>query len=221
MLKRILILVLMFPLITNLEAQDTFKPSTYIGIHAGTNLSRVSFRPSLVSYIPSARQGLLTSPSFGLILRHVSEPHIGLQLEVNFAGKGWKENLDSIGSYTRNLKTLDIPVMAVFIAGSRTLRLAFTIGPYLSYLRHEKETINIADTLDYHTYYNKPLINNLEFGFTGGLGIELHTKLGAFCIGASYSHSLTNLFPLNVHEYYFYRSRSQALNAGLTYLVKL
>jgi hypothetical protein len=214
MLKRILILLLSSFLIMNLEAQDTFKPSTHIGIHGGTNLS-------LVSFTPSVNQDLLTSPSFGLIFRHVSEPHIGLQIEINFAGKGWKENIDSIGSYKRNLETLDIPVMAVFIAGSRTLRLAFTIGPYVSYLRHEKETINIADTLDYHAYYNKPLINKLEFGFTGGFGIELHTKLGAFGIRASYNHSLTNLFPLNVSEFYFSGSRNQVINAGVFYFIKL
>jgi len=214
MLKRILMLLMYSSLIMNLEAQDAFKPSTYLGINAGTNLS-------LVSFTPSVNQDLLTSPSFGIILRHVSEPHIGLQLEVNFAGKGWKEKLDSIGSYKRNLETLDIPIMAVFIAGSRTVRFAFALGPYVSYLRHEKETINIADTLDYRAYYNKTLVNNLEFGFTGGLGIELHTKLGVFGIRASYSHSLTNLFPLNVSEYYFSGSRNQVINAGISYFIKL
>jgi len=214
MLKRILMLLMYSSLIMNLEAQDAFKPSTYLGINAGTNLS-------LVSFTPSVNQDLLTSPSFGIILRHVSEPHIGLQLEVNFAGKGWKEKLDSIGSYKRNLETLDIPIMAVFIAGSRTVRFAFALGPYVSYLRHEKETINIADTLDYRAYYNKTLVNNLEFGFTGELGIELHTKLGVFGIRASYSHSLTNLFPLNVSEYYFSGSRNQVINAGISYFIKL
>lgn len=214
MLKRILILVLLMPLILNVEAQDPFEPFTYLGIHAGTNFSRVSFTPSL-------KQDLLTSGSFGLILRHISEPHIGLQFEINYAGKGWIENLDSLGSYKRNLETIDIPVMAVFIAGRKTVRFAFTLGPYVSYLRHEKETINITDIRYYRAHYLKPLVNNWEFGFTGGLGIEFHTKLGVFGIRAAYSHSLTNLFPLNFSEFYFNVSRNQVINAGISYFIRL
>jgi hypothetical protein len=214
MLKRILILVLLLPLKQSLVAQDPFEPNTYIGLHAGINLSRVSFTPSV-------KQKLLTSQSFGIILRHISEPHIGLQLEVNYAGKGWLEKLDSIGTYKRNLETIDIPIMAVFIAGSKTVRFAFTLGPYLSYLRHEKETINIADTVDYRAYYLKPLVNKWEFGFTGGFSLEFHTKLGAFGIRASYNHSLTNLFPLNVKDFYFGGSRNQVINAGISYFIKL
>jgi hypothetical protein len=214
MLKQILIMVLLLRFMLTIEAKDIFEPITYLGIHAGTNLSRVSFKPVV-------KQDLLTSTSFGLILRHVSEPHIGLQLEANYAGKGWIEKLDSIGSYKRKLETLDFPMMAVFIAGNKTVRFAFTLGPYVSYLRHEKETINIPNTLDYRAYYKKPLVNNWEFGFIAGLGIELHTKLGAFGIRASYSHSLTNLFPLNISDYYFSGSRNQVINAGISYFIKL
>ena len=90
----------------------------------------------------------------------------------------------SVGTYKRKLETIDIPMMAVFIAGSKAVRYAFTLGPYVSYLRHEKETINIADTLDYRPYYLKPLENNWEFGFTGGLAVEYHTKLGVFGLRA-------------------------------------
>jgi hypothetical protein len=151
----------------------------------------------------------------------MSEPHIGLQLEVNYAGKGWIENLDTIGTYKRTLQAINIPMLAAFIAGSKTVRFAFTLGPYVSYLNGEKETISIAKTQYYKSYYEKPLSGKWEFGFSGGLGIELYTKLGAFGIRASYSHSLTNLFPLNASKFYFNASRSQVLFAGLTYYIKL
>jgi hypothetical protein len=213
--KGILILVLLFTPKMFLVAQKSFEPSTYIGIHGGSNLSRVYFNP-IVS------QDMLSSLNFGLVFRHVSQPHVGLQIEVNAAGKGWKETLeDSIGTYKRKLETIDIPMMAVFIAGSKAVRYAFTLGPYVSYLRHEKETINIADTLDYRPYYLKPLENNWEFGFTGGLAVEYHTKLGVFALRASYSHSLSNLFPLNVDEYYFAGSRNQVINLGVSYYIRL
>ena len=235
MVKRILLLSGYLVIMFSLEAQVTFKPSTHIGINAGVNINRVSFTPTV-------KQNLLTAASAGLVIRHLSEPHIGLQIEVNYAGKGWIENLDSIGTYRRDLQVIQVPLQAVFVAGSKTVRLAVTLGPYFSWLRDEKETISVPDIQDYPYYtwlkaekgtivvpdtrhyrahYRQKLPGSWEFGFTGGLGIELHTKIGAFGLRASYSHSLTNLFPLNDDTFYFNASRSQVLHAGITYFIKL
>jgi len=211
MQKRIVILPVFLLLSCILYARDPlFKPTTHIGIHGGVNFSAVSFNPSL-------KQSLLTSNAFGIVFRHVSEPNIGFQLEINAAGKGWKELIDSVGSYTRRLETLNIPVTAAFIAGKKTVRFAFNIGPYISYLRDEKETIHMPETASPRPHYMKPLVSNWEFGFTGGLAAEFHTGIGAFAIRASYSHALTNLFPLNRDEFYFSASRSQVIHAGVMY----
>jgi|WetSurMetagenome_2_1015567.scaffolds.fasta_scaffold148048_3 hypothetical protein len=210
MLKRILILVLLYTIESHTEAQDTFVPSTLVGVHGGINFSTVGFKPSM-------KQEMLLSNAFGIVVRHVSEPHIGIQLEANFAGKGWKEVLDTSGSYTRELKTIDIPVTAVFIAGSRLLRFSFALGPYVSYLRKEKEIISVTDADLYKSHYGIKLVNDWEFGFTGGLSVEFHTGIGAFALRGMYSHALTNLFPLNVEDYYFSVSRNQVIHVGLMY----
>jgi len=119
MLKRILYPFILFIIVINCKAQDQFKPSTYIGINAGVNISRVAFTPHI-------DQNPLTSISGGLVFRHLSEPHIGLQIELNYAGKGWIENLDTLGSYKRSLQVYEIPMLAVFIAGSKVFRFSFT-----------------------------------------------------------------------------------------------
>jgi len=212
MLKRILILLLCLSFKTFLGAQGSFEPSTHIGVHGGVNLSVMSFKPAI-------KQGFISSREFGIVFRHVSEPNIGLQFEVNVAGKGWKEIIDSVGTYTRRLETVDVPLMAAFIAGSRRLRFAFTIGPYVSYLRLEKETIKIPDVDQYRPHYLKPLVRNWEFGFTGGAAVEVHTKIGGFAVRASYRHALTNLFPLDIDEFYFSGSRQQVIHIGAMYFV--
>jgi hypothetical protein len=194
-----------------LFAQDSFTPSTHLGIHGGYNFSAVSFKPSV-------NQELLPSNAYGIVFRHVSEPNIGIQFEVNVAGKGWKELIDSVDTYTRRLKTIDIPLTAVFIAGSRTLRFAFTIGPYVSYLIHEEESFSTNDATKYKPYYLKKLEGAWEVGFTGGVGIEFHTKVGAFAVRASYNHGLNNIFPLNVDEFYYRASRNQVIHAGIMYM---
>lgn len=207
--KDLAILVVFVWIGCHLNARDPdFKPNTHIGIHGGMNFSTVGFKPQI-------KESYLPSPAFGLVFRHVSEPNIGLQIEVNSWGKGWKELIDSVGSYTRNLHTINIPVMASFIAGSKTIRFAFTIGPYISYLYKDSETIEMPEEY-FRLHYQKPLASNWEFGFTGGVSAEIHTKLGAFAIRASYNQALTNLYPLN-KEYYFSASRQQVIHAGIMY----
>jgi hypothetical protein len=212
---RHLILVPVFFLffLTHTHAQNTFKSETYLGLSGGVGLSRVSFTP----YI---KQDLLTSESIGLILRHISEPHLGLQFEAVFSSRGWIEQRDSAGTYKRELKSLVIPVMAVVVAGSKLVRFSFTLGPYVSYIRDEKETISTIDSARYRPYYLLPLHNKWEFGLTAGIGIEFHTKLGVFALKGAYSNSLTNIFPLNVSEFYYQASRMQAIDAGFAYMIR-
>jgi hypothetical protein len=214
MLKIVLSVFFFLMFILNLNAQKNFDRSTYIGANASARFCRVSFDPVVA-------QDILSATSFGLIFRHVSEPHIGTQFELNYAGKGWIENLDSLGTYKRNLQVLDIPLTAAFVAGSKKLRFAFTIGPYFSYLLHEDETINIADSRYYREYYLKTLESKWEFGFTAGISVEWYTSFGVFGARVAYCHSLTNLFPLSSDNYYYSASRSQSLNAGIIYFIEL
>jgi hypothetical protein len=212
MFNRILVFLLLLSVSLNLAAKDPFKSTTHIGFQGGVNYSRVAFNPSIT-------ESLLTSQEYGLVFRHISEPNIGIQLEVNYSGKGWKENLDSVGTYTRKLQTIDVPVMAAFIIGSKLVRFPFTIGSYVSYLRDEKEVIKIPNTADYRDYYTKPLQHKWEFGLIVGLGMEFHTKFGVLGAKASFSHGLTNLFPTNDKVFYNDGSRNQVLNASLCYMI--
>ena len=231
---RITTVVFLFVLIHfDLDAQKEFTSSTYLGAHGSGGVNRVSFTPVI-------DQKLLSVTSFGVMFRHESEPHIAAQFEINYSGAGWIEDRDSLGTYKRKLDVIEFPIMAAFIAGSKKLRLAFTIGPYVSYLLQEQEEINVAapedykgfygimgssipvvDNPNYRDYYLKPLENNWEFGFIIGMAVEFHTKLGAFGIRGSYSNSLTNLFPLNSDDYYYSSSRTQSIRVGITYMAKL
>jgi hypothetical protein len=236
MLKKLLLAFLSLLCVLNLTAQKPlFTPSTYLGITAGGAFSRVSFTPFV-------KQNMLAANSFGVIFRHVSEAHIGVQIEFNYAGRGWTENYDSIGTYTRNLTVLDIPFTAAFIIGSKRLRFAVNLGPDFTYLLHDKEKINIVDAIyepDYYRfvhndkvypeygnpyyagYYGKPMPQNFSFGLVGGASVEWYTRFGAFAVRASYCYMLSNYFSLKSDSFYYEESRSQTLNLGVTYFIKL
>ncbi len=215
MLKKPLLAFLSVLYVLNLTAQKPeFIPSTYLGITAGGAFNRVGFTP----YV---KQNMLAANSFGVMFSHVSEPHIGVQIELNYAGRGWTENLDSLGNYTRNLTVLDIPFTAAFIIGSKKLRFAFNLGPDVTYLLHDKEKISISDTSFFKGYYGQPMNQSWSFGFTLGASVEWYSKIGAFAIRASYNYMLTNYFSLKSDVFYYEESRSQTLNLGVSYFIKI
>ncbi len=235
MLKKPLLALVFLLCVLNLAAQESFTPSTYLGITAGGAFSRVGFTPSV-------KQNMVASNSFGVLFRHVSEPHVGIQIEFNYAGRGWSENRDSLGDYRRNLTVLDIPVTAVFLFGGKRLKFAFNLGPDVTYLLHEEEKISITDAVyipDYYRfvhddniypeygnplymgYYGNPLSQKWSFGFVGGASIEWYTKFGVFGIRASYCYMLTNYFPLDEDIFYYEESKSQTLTLGASYFIKL
>jgi hypothetical protein len=214
MFKKIPILVFLVLVISPLDAQKKYDASTYLGLNGGVGLGRVSFTPVI-------NQDAMPVTSFGLVFHHVSEAHIGTQIELNYSSRGWIENLDTLGTYKRNLRMLDLPLMTAFMVGSRNLRLAVTLGPYISFVLSQDEHIQIADTSDYRDYYQKPLAKGWEFGFIGGVAVEYHTKFGAIGLRGSYFNGLTNLFPLNESDFYYNNSRSQVFQIGLTYMIRI
>ena len=70
---------------SELDAQNKFQPSTYIGIQGSGSVNGVSFTPAI-------DQNPFPDVSYGLVIRHESEPHLATQLEINYAGRGWIED---------------------------------------------------------------------------------------------------------------------------------
>lgn len=208
-------LPLLFSLLTlHLAAQKPRVSDTWIGFHGSGMVSRIDFDPRVT-------QDLKTGISAGLVMRHVSEPHIGIQIECNYAEKGWIENRDSLGMYTRNRQNIDIPVLAAFVAGKGKVRAVVTLGPYISYRLTDKDKIELTDNRFAFSYYGSTLDDKWEFGFTGGLALEWHAPVGVIGLRAIYGHSLTNVFLLNTGTFVYSASRNQVIQAGLSYFIHL
>jgi hypothetical protein len=208
-------LPLLFPLLTlPLAAQKPRLSDTWIGFHGSGGICRVDFNPRV-------SQNLKTITSAGLILRHVSEPHIGVQLEFNYTEKGWVENRDSLGIYTRTRQNLDIPVLAAFVAGNKKVRAVVTLGPYISFRLKDTDKIELTDSRYAYVYYGQALDDKMEFGFSGGVALEWYSPIGVFGLRATYANSLTNVFLLDSDTFIYSASRFQLVTAGISYFIKL
>ena len=68
-----------------LFAQTEFKPECVVGVRGGANLATVSF-------LPEIEQHTFVLCDAGIMARYVAEKHLGIQGELNFSQRGWKEN---------------------------------------------------------------------------------------------------------------------------------
>lgn len=103
-------LLCLIPQFIHAQLQDE-RHNLSVGINGGVNLNSVSFTPSI-------KQTNFIAPEFGLTVRYISEKYFkmicGIQGEINFSQRGWKEVIEdgSNNTYHRAMNYIEIPLLA-------------------------------------------------------------------------------------------------------------
>ena len=193
-----------------------------------------------VDFDPTIKQTQHSGPTFGVTLRYTCEKYFStvcaVQIELNYSQLGWKENiLNSSGqaladTYSRNMGYLQLPFMARLSWGKEKGGLMFFIllGPQFGYYLTGSEDKGSSWTLNddgnpdrpnsvYQQYGMKP-DHKLDYGLTGGLGLELNTKKGKhYIIEGRYYYGLSDIFN-NGKKDVFSRSANTTIQAKFAYL---
>lgn len=198
-----------------------------IGINGGVNLSSVSFEPSI-------KEKTFLTPSFGVTIRYISERYLkmfcGIQAEINYSQRGWKENIDdgTGDTYQRNMNYLEVPLMAHLAFGKDQgygARFVLNLGPQFGYLLGESEKKSEA----WHPnerpsgviwQYGKMAESKFDYGIVGGVGIEARTGIGNFLLEARYYFGLSDFYHSTKKDP-FSRSAHSYIAGRLTYLFDL
>jgi hypothetical protein len=202
------------------QTQSSFTPEWGYGVNGGLTSSRVGF----TSYI-SVPQALLNQFSGGITVRYISESHFGIQGELNYSLRGWKERTDTVhlNTYTRSIAYLELPVMThIYFNFSKQVRFVFNIGPQVGYCIKEKDLErNIVEEIDDPTqnYYNIHVQHPFDYGLKGTLGLEFRTKAGSFILDGRYYFGLSDIFSNTRHDP-FQGSHNQVIGLNLTYLLR-
>ena len=203
-----------------------------VGVSAGVTMNKMGFDP-IVS------QQYHTAPTVGLTLRYTSEKFLtaycALQVELNYARLGWTEDVLDRNSqplpdtFKRNLDYLQLPFLARLAWGKehRGMMFYFLVGPQIGYCiaesseRSAQWTLNAAGNPDrpndLYAQYTLPVKHKFDYGITGGVGVELNTKLGHFLLEGRYYYGLSDVFG-NAKKDVFSRSNHGAIVAKLSYL---
>lgn len=189
------------------------------GIHGGVIASMMYFTPK----VEAANQLLntvLLGGNGGFVFRYTKHKYFGLQVELNYLQRGWREKISASdmtdgGRYTRQLHYLEIPFLMHLYFGKRHWRGFFNLGPEIGYC--------IADTWTgtQHPVNNeqyKPIDHPFDWGITGGLGFYYRKpRIGVFQLEARFMFSLGDTFA-NRSKDYFSQSHAMNLSLNLGYL---
>lgn len=145
-----------------------------VGVKAGYGAFGINFEPQSLNI----NQEHLYEPNFGFVAIYNDKNNAGIQLEVNYAVKGWRETDDETkdSEYKREITYLEIPMMTHAEFGRRWFRIYALLGPYIAFKQNEKTTIkNYEEIISYNRYdmYHQK-IRKLDFGNKIGAGFRVN-----------------------------------------------
>jgi hypothetical protein len=201
--------------------KQTLNGELYIGAGGGIMYKRVDFMPG----IPQLSNTGLHS---GVAVKYISEKHLGLVGEINFAQRGWTEKYDPSTdfSYSRSLS---------YIYFGKKVRFILNAGPQISVLVGDKQEMSqaLADDVAARQAADPdvpigvqygPLseVNRVDYGLVGGVGMALKTAVGDFDLEGRYYFGLGDIFnSRRSDDAYFSRSAHRLIEAKLTYYLKI
>lgn len=206
-----------------------FAPEWNVGVGFGPTFSSVDFETGTGIAQLSTKS---TQQFFGgIAIRYVSEKNLGLIAELNYSQQGWEQDFKETPqfSHKHTLNYLELPILTHIYFGNK-VRFIFNIGPKLGFLISDSEKMN-KSLEEYlasgaapgyeptYQYYHKAE-RKLDYGLTGGLGLEFRSKIGYFILEGRYNFGLGDIYN-NSKSDYFSRSANRVFSAKLTYYVKL
>lgn len=215
--------VLMIIALPAIAQVSQYRNNLALGVSGGMNFNSMFFSPNI-------KQGTHQGFHAGVSARYICEKYFamicGVQMEVNFTQRGWKEKIeDGTGNtYQRTLNYVEIPFLAHLAFGpERGVRFFINAGPQINFFLSDKEekggdpwnpTFRPGGVT--HQYGKAP-DNTFDYGITGGLGLEVRTGAGNFLIEGRYYYGLSDIYG-NSKRDYFSRSGNSTIGARVTYL---
>jgi hypothetical protein len=208
-MRKIWIPILFTVIFISLSAQVRLdKPEMYLGANFGVTESMIGFNPT----IP---QGFLMGYNGGIVFRYIAEKNVGMQAELNFSQRGWKE---SSGLYSRQLNYIELPFMTHIYVGNKN-RFFFNIGPKISYLISEKVLLNTtANSTD--VQHITPVQTPFDYGLCTGLGFLFNIKGKILQLDTRANYGLSDIFADQKKDY-FSTSNNFDLSINLAWLFQL
>jgi hypothetical protein len=219
--KKLLLLSIVICVCSSSAAQvGDLRNNLAIGFNGGINFNNIAS-------IPKIKQSTMKELNGGFTIRYISEKYMalicGIQVEVNYSKRGWKELIedDSGDTYSRNMNYIEVPILTHWgIGKDKGVQVFLSLGPQVAYLLNEKEHTSNPWHPEYRSVreqYGKSADNKFDYGITGGGGLEVKTKAGNFLIEGRYYYALSDFYNITKKDY-FNRAAHTTIVGKITYL---
>ena len=197
------------------------QPEMYIGVHGGVLASMMMWLPE-VEGTSRIEQTVMLSGNGGFVFRYAHHKYCGLQVELNYMQRGWREKVPATetqqgGYYKRCLNYLELPFLMHIYFGKNAGRGFVNLGPQIGYCFKESWS-GVKNTQEENPAQYKKLDRPFDWGIAGGIGGYYRSeKAGVFQIEARFNYSLGDSFA-NGKADYFDMSHAMNLSLNLAYL---
>lgn len=175
-------------------------PEIYLGVHGGVSASTVIFKPTVANMSNPFTNGVVLGGNGGMVFRYAGHKVCGLQLELNYMHRGWREYTES-GSYERHLHYLEIPFLTHLYFGKKSLKGFVNLGPQIGYCIYDTDrgTIQGDETDHQYTKITQPF----DWGMALGIGMYYQSKkAGIYQIELRGNYSLGGIYGTRATDYY-------------------
>lgn len=184
------------------------QPEMYLGTSHGVSGSMVLFKPSVA-------QSYLLGYNGGIVFRYIAEKNVGMQLEMNYFQRGWKEKTNQ---YQRQLHYLEMPFMTHIYVGKEN-RAFLNMGPKISYLMAENETKeNILIFSEVQQI--RKVQNKFDYGLCAGIGCYFNIQKSVLQLETRANFGLSDIFS-NKKTDFFDTSNNTNLSVNLGWFFRI
>jgi hypothetical protein len=187
-----------------------------LGLRLGAN----SFKPTFDPKLPG-ESSFAKGYEGGIVFQHLSDPHLGIQLEAIYAQTSWQQNFDSANYFRQELRNVEVPFVTHIYLNQQHKGVFLDIGTTTSYTVSSKNEEHVVDSVTYHYQFGKRLINRFQFGLTAGIGYIINIGSGALQIAGRFTQRFTNLLSGDKSNKDFRSSPSMVLSVSIAYLLNL
>lgn len=198
-------------------AQNRFPREHSIGITGGINLSKMTFRPTVI-------QDFKMGKTMGISYRYIEEKYFGIQAELLYTQRGWKDRLEEYPElqFERTLNYIELPILSHIFFGNDRFRVFFNLGPKFGLFLNDSKSTNINTPVEgvETAHQTMEISTKFDYGVTGGGGVELRFGRNSVLVECRYYFGLGDIYP-NEKKDVFEASSNQNIAVTATYFFHL
>ena len=192
-------------------------PKYWVGVHGGVSASTVAFSPRVEGTSNIVKASILGGNG-GFVFRYAGHKYCALQMELNYVHRGWAEHIDTIGSYSRRLHYIEIPMLMHLNFGSGKCRWFLNAGPQIGYCIKDEGNHGTLVNGQGKTEY-EPIKKRFDWGILVGTGFYVITKkAGIYQFDVRFDYSFGGIYGTNLTDH-FSKASPMDLSINLGWLM--